>query len=306
MDDEPQVAGDTSDVPSQDGVARFVDELIGKYGDAVQAILLYGSYARGKRDTVLDFYVLFDRYDTALQGVGHRIANRVLPPNVYHLSLDEAGADCAAKYATVTVAQFEDGITRRFHSYFWARFAQPVTIVYANDTATRERITAATRQAAHRMIRSTLPMLRGKFSIEELWVTALTLTYSCELRPEHRTKAQELFNAYKTQLTEITMTNAPTLPMSKINEDRWQSDISRGRRGVVAACWRIRKMQGKLLSVARLFKAAFTFNDPLAYVVWKVERHSGVRVEPTRLQRRHPLLFAWGLLWRLYRLGGFK
>jgi len=58
--------------------------------------------------------------------------------------------------------------------------------------------------------------------------------------------------------------------------------------------------------VLRLGKAAFTFNDPLDYVLWKVERHSGIHVEPTALQRRHPLLFAWPLLWRLYRRGGFR
>ena len=302
MDDESQAVDDAS----ENWVVRFVGTLIEKYGDAVQAILLYGSYARGERDTVLDFYVLFDRYEPALKSVGHRIANRVLPPNVYHLSLDEADGSGAAKYATITLDQFEGGIIRRFHSYFWARFAQPVTIVYANGLATRERITTTIGRAQRRMIGSTLPMLGGEFSIEELWITALTLTYGCELRPEDRAKARELFNAYKAQLTEITMTNAPTLPMSKIGEDCWRSDISRGRRGVVALSWRIRKIQGKLLSIARLFKAAFTFNDPLDYVIWKVERHSGVHVEPTNLQRRHPLVFAWGLIWRLYRLGGFK
>ena len=53
-------------------------------------------------------------------------------------------------------------------------------------------------------------------------------------------------------------------------------------------------------------KAAFTFNDALDYILWKIERHSGVYVEPTELQRRHPLLFSWGLLWRVYRKGGFR
>ncbi len=306
MDYESQAAGGLVDVALDDWAAPFVDKLREKHGDAVQAILLYGSYTRGERDTVLDFYVLFDRYDTALNSAVQRTANRILPPNVYHLSLDAAGASRAAKYATITLAQFEDGINRRFHSYFWARFAQPVTIAYANNVATRERIIAAIQQAARRMIGSTLPMLRGDFSVEHLWVTALTLTYGCELRPEALVKAQELFNAYKVQLTEITTASAPGLPLTKITDDRWRSDISRGRRGVVALCWRIRKVQGKLLSIARLFKAAFTFNDPLGYVVWKVERHSGIHVEPTGLQRRHPLLFGWGLIWRLYRLGGFK
>ena len=37
------------------------------------------------------------------------------------------------------------------------------------------------------------------------------------------------------------------------------------------------------------------------YVVWKVERHSGVRIEPSPWQRRHPLLAAPWLYWRMRR-----
>ena len=308
MDNDSRPVDEQSDLNSEgdEWVFRFVDKLLDKHGDAVQAIVLYGSYTRGERDTVLDFYVLFDRYDAAFTAIAHRLANRFLPPNVYYLSLTEGGESRAAKYATVTLAQFEDGINRRFHSYFWARFAQPITIAYVKDPLTRRRLTAATRQAGHRMIGATIPMLSDEFSTEDLWVSALALTYGCELRAEDRVKARELFNAYKPQLIEITSGSALNLPMSKIDEDRWRGDISRGRRGFVASCWWMRKVQGKLLSIARLFKAAFTFNDPLGYIVWKVERHSGVYIEPSALQRRHPLLFGWGLLWRLYRRGGFR
>jgi hypothetical protein len=39
------------------------------------------------------------------------------------------------------------------------------------------------------------------------------------------------------------------------------------------------------------------------YVAWKVERHSGVRIELADWERRHPLLAAPGLYWRLRRRG---
>ena len=65
-------------------------------------------------------------------------------------------------------------------------------------------------------------------------------------------------------------------------------------------------LQGKFLSAARIIKAALTFEDPLDYLLWKIERHSGVHVEPTSRQRRYPLIFAWGLLWQLYRKGAFR
>jgi hypothetical protein len=58
--------------------------------------------------------------------------------------------------------------------------------------------------------------------------------------------------------------------------------------------------------VLRLVKAAGTFDDPLDYLLWKIERHSGIYIAPSERQRRYPLIFAWGLLWRLYRRGAFR
>jgi len=53
-------------------------------------------------------------------------------------------------------------------------------------------------------------------------------------------------------------------------------------------------------------KATFTFDGALDYVLWKVKRHSGVVLPVTDWQRRHPLLSAPVLAWKLYRLGAFR
>jgi hypothetical protein len=67
-----------------------------------------------------------------------------------------------------------------------------------------------------------------------------------------------------------------------------------------------RRAYGKAVCLLRLMKAAFTFEGGADYILWKIERHSGVRVEASPFQRRHPLLGGWGLLWRLYRQGAFR
>jgi hypothetical protein len=56
----------------------------------------------------------------------------------------------------------------------------------------------------------------------------------------------------------------------------------------------------------RLAKGAFTFVGGVDYLLWKIERHSGVKTTVTAWQRRHPLLAAPGLAWRLYRRGAFR
>ena len=67
--------------------------------------------------------------------------------------------------------------------------------------------------------------------------------------------------------------------------------------------WPVLRVLGKLLNVARLAKAAFTFRNGVEYILWKIERHSGRPVPISAWERRHPFLAAPGLLWRLYRAG---
>ena len=70
--------------------------------------------------------------------------------------------------------------------------------------------------------------------------------------------------------------------------------------------WGVRNVQGKTLSILRLSKAFFTFEGGLEYIQWKIERHSGVKVEWTPRLKKHPLLAVVVLGWRLYRRGGFR
>ena len=79
-----------------------------------------------------------------------------------------------------------------------------------------------------------------------------------------------------------------------------------GQRRLAEFRWALRRCWGKTLNILRLFKAAGTFSNGIDYLLWKVERHSGVRVEATERMRRHPRLAAWGLAWKLWRKGAFR
>ncbi|HYD45199.1 MAG TPA: hypothetical protein VEA79_08045, partial [Phenylobacterium sp.] len=65
--------------------------------------------------------------------------------------------------------------------------------------------------------------------------------------------------------------------------------------------WSLRQALGKPLNVARLIKAAFTFDGAARYAAWKIERHTGVDIELTPWRERHPILAAPGVLWRVAR-----
>ena len=67
-----------------------------------------------------------------------------------------------------------------------------------------------------------------------------------------------------------------------------------------------RRTWGKFLSIARWLKALATFDGGLDYAAWKLERHSGVKVEISDRMRRRPWLYVWGELIRLYRSGALR
>jgi len=299
--------------PQQDaGILSLVEEIKQKHGDALQAILVYGSWLRGKRDTMLDFYVLVEDYrtlDSAWQGW----MCRLLPPNVYHIHQqvgDPAGGGSGlrAKYALLTLKRFRKCMQKDFHSYFWARFAQPCEVLHARDEASRTMLAEALHDAPATFIRRVLPAMGDYFSSAELWTRGLALTYQCELRTESSDRGESIYAfdpaRYDTVTNEFAMEHGTLLRAD--GENRYQNLNSAMSRKLSPFTWWVRRVQGKLLSMLRLVKAALTFNEPLEYLLWKIERHSGMYIEPTPRQLRHPLIFAWPLLWRLYRQGAFR
>ena len=53
-------------------------------------------------------------------------------------------------------------------------------------------------------------------------------------------------------------------------------------------------LMGKPLNVARILKAAFTFDGAARYAAYKVERHTGIEIAVTPWRERHPFLAAPG------------
>ena len=88
-----------------------------------------------------------------------------------------------------------------------------------------------------------------------------------------------------------------------IDGERYSAKIPPAGRRTAAFAWGMRRVQGKLLSVARLLKALLTFEGGFDYIAWKLERHSGRPVVIPPRVRKYPLIFVWGLMWRLYREG---
>lgn len=278
-----------------------------RYGNGLLAVLIYGSYLRGKRDTLLDFYVLLDNYG-AMPKAWHGWLAKALPPNVYQIQHGSPPDEIRAKYALLTMDRFEYAVRSDFHSYFWGRFAQPCGILWCRDESTKRRVISAVGSAAVTFIRRVVPTLPDTFSAKDVWTRGLSLSYQCEFRSEPPGHAQKLFGFWPDYYTSLaTALAGQGLGFEKTEQEgKFINTTGDTTRRWSTASWWFRRMQGKVLSFLRLCKAAMTFAGGLDYLLWKIKRHSGIYIEPTSLQRKYPLIFVWPLLWRLYRKGAFQ
>lgn len=268
---------------ADDPLLPLIGTIKARFGERLDAVFLYGSWRRGRRDTMPDFYVLLDRYPDSLSF----LPGRLLPPTVLVL----AGGELRAKVTVLSTAQLEHAVATDFHPYFWARFAQPAPLAYVRDDQVRSRCISLGTEARKRLTRVAARWWQGKPlpPAPAFWQQAFTLTYAAELRSETPERIAALYSADRDHYDALYRHHAVSAggPLSRLS-------------------WRLRQATGKLFSAVRLIKSVFTFEDPLDYLAWKVGRQSGVHIEPSEQARRWPLVFGWAYVWRLYRAGGFR
>lgn len=272
--------------PVQPQVSDVAAAIAALYPGAARAVLFYGSCLREARldGLMLDFYLIVSDYDAAYPKRWMRWANRLIPPNVFPF----AANGLSAKYAVLSEADFHrlNGPETRNVSV-WARFAQPSRLVWSADADAADRAAAAVARAAPTLL-AAAEALPGEDALD-WWRRAFALTYSVELRAERGGRAASVVDA---DIERYRRFSAPAV-----------AAIAPGLRG---GGWRRRRIEGKMLTVLRLAKAAFTFAGGIDYLAWKINRHAGTQIAITPWQRRHPLLAAVLLVPRLLRQGAVK
>jgi len=293
--------------PAPPEVTALVEAARERFGDAIVAVLYYGSCRqRGTAEGIIDLHVLVDDLDAALGPWGAWWC-RLLPPSVFYLETgagtagDGTGEEGVAgghgvtvrgKVAVLSLRQFRRGVSRAaFHSYFWGRYAQPLTIVGAADP---EPLVDGLVEAVETLAWRAWPRLGGPAGAVDYWTGALRLSYRAELRPEGHDRPAALVAAYPAYFRATGEAVLATHVGRPTNTARARAD------------WALRGAWGKLLSLLRLLKGLATFEGGLDYVAWKLERHTGRHVEIPPRVRRHPWLYVWPLVWRHWREGSFR
>ena len=273
-------------LPVDPRVTAMAAAIAARHGAASRAVLFYGSCLREKQldGLMLDFYLIVSDYRAAYDKPWMARANALIPPNVFPFHHD----GLAAKYAVLSEADFHrlNGPETRNVSV-WARFAQPSRLVWAADQSAAHTAIAAVARAA-----PTLLAAAGRVAGEaplDWWRRAFALTYSAELRAERKGRSGSVVDADADRYARFSA------PAAAAIDPR-----------AASGGWARRRVEGKLLSVARLAKASATYAGGADYIVWKINRHAGTDFALKPWQRRHPLLAAISLLPRLLKSGAIR
>lgn len=283
----------------------FAAHLTALYGPATAGILFYGSCLRQNTDEglLLDFYVLVDSYAAALKSPIAALWAALLPPNVYYIEMPYEGRTVRAKVAVMSVNQFLRAAgPGSFTSSIWARFAQPALVLAARNPEIRRRLERGLASAVETMVVRVKPLLPAPYTAHALWVRAFRETYAAELRPEQDHKAAELVEAERARYEAAA---AAVLGPPEA-DGKYHGVTPERERRRAARAWRWRRIAGKTLNALRLIKAAFTFQGGLDYAVWKIERHSGVKIELSPAERKRPLRTGLRLFLRTLDRGGLR
>lgn len=272
-----------------------------RHDKAAIAVMFYGSCLRQADqelgDALLDFYVIVDDYKTAYSSRLMACANAVLPPNIFYVELPWQNLRLRAKYAVISLQQFVRGCSPSAKNVsIWARFCQPTRLLWCRDTAVENQLVDALSEACYTMFKNAAPLVSNASShdVLEIWTAAFKATYQAELRSESSNRGTTIIDHDVDRYRLVgTFLLPQILPLSQSRMESLKH-------------WRARRRRSKLLNYLRLIKATFTFDGAVDYVLWKVQRHSGVVISVSDWQRRHPLLAAPVLAWKLYRLGAFR
>jgi hypothetical protein len=313
-DDLVQLIASELQAPVPTGAALVAARVRERLGSAVRAILFYGSCLRTRDDqhSLLDLYVLVDSYWRVRTNRFYALLNALLPPNVYYIEVPDGERTVRAKYAVVSVADFARYTSSRaFQAYFWGRFAQPCALLYAADAAATQAAVSGVSNAVTTFVQRGLPLVPERCSVRELWTAQLMHSYRAEVRAERQAVATRLYAAAPERYERVTRAALAHLPFAA-NADRvdgtlWvTAQVPPATRTWALPLWGVRRRYGKLLSFLRILKSAITQEGSVDYAIWKVERHSGMKLDPTWRQKRVPLLALGEQVWRMYRKGAFR
>ena len=274
-----------------DEIRSYLDRVLQIVGrQKVACVVAYGSslsaVTRSSTSTP-DFFVIVDAYPEFYASRFHAILNAFLPPNVYHYKLGNS----QSKYSVVSLTRLRK--ESRFPSdlYLAGRFSKKIEVAWSRNEATTQEVLGIQRACARAVAEKTLPLMPARFSLDEFCQAAIRLSYLGDVRVEAKDKIQKLFDAdpafYRETYAPILVDLGIAREETGYRKDPHPADAIRRLlvQGFLLSC--------KIRAQLRWPKAMFTASDWLDYVLQKIERTQGIRIDLTARQKKLWFIYGW-------------
>lgn len=298
-------------------VRDIVELLSEACGRDLVAVIFFGSRLLGTSpgdQSAADLFVVVENYLRFYEAIGSRLPaarhsgimaslNRVLTPNIIYLN-EPGGMRAGAKCFVVTEYDLGHELSADAKDHFFrGRLAQRVDVVFARSD--KDRLALERRlETARRLTVDWVPLYIDdpSFGVLDFCRRMMEVSYAAEIRPEARSRVHEVVHAQASFFR---------LAYGRVLQDAVREGLllAEGERYRVAKkpSWRERRKwydffrRSKARATMRWFKYMLTFDDWLDYIVRKIERRSGIRIELSKSERRFPIIFLWPKAVRVIR-----
>ena len=314
------VAGEVLSPEGDPALRAAVARLVSQCGETLDAVIFFGSRRTRAAGTnawsAYDLFAVVGAYRpffAALRRGGFvrrhpgwlALLSHWLPPT--QVSLRFAEPELHAKVSVIRSDDLLRETSPRRHDHFTiGRLFQPSRLEYARTREAREATLGALVAACAATWQWGRPWLPTTFDAESYGRQALAISMSWEVRPEPRGRAAALWTAQREAqlpilgalLDELARQGA-LRPLAGATPPSWLMVCAPGAGERVRS--RLYFSRSLLRATARWAKHMLTFEDWLEYIVRKASRHGGERLELSPRERRWPLIFLWGRLFRYLR-----
>lgn len=232
------------------------------------------------------------------------LVSRWLPPTQYSMRFTGEGVHVKAAVVRYDTYRRETSARRRDH-FCIGRLCQPTRILHFRDEDARRHLLEGLVSAHRETWRWSRPWLPPSFDASAYGLSALRTSMRWEVRPEPAGRADALWQAQED--VQVPVFDALLNELAERGEVAPVSGrpgtfaptrlVGRGERLRLEGYFRLSMAR----ATARWLKHTATFEGWLEYIVRKASRHTGEAIELTERERRWPLVFLWGRVFRYLR-----
>ncbi len=305
-----------SNDPALDAAVR---RLVAATGPALAGLVFFGSRRTGAAGkdpwSAHDAFVIVEDYRPFYEGLSRAgltgkgpglmaLVSRWLPPTQYSLRFEDLGIHIKAAVLRHETWRRETSRHRRDH-FCIGRLFQPTRLLHARDEAARQGILDGLIEAHRETWAWSRPWLPERFDAEAYGRSALRTSMRWEIRPEPTGRADALWEAQRSLqvpvfewlLEELAGRGELASLPGAASEWRPARPVGAGERLALELYFR----RSIVRSTTRWLKHTVTFEGWLDYILRKASRHTGEPIELTERERRWPVVFLWGRLFRYLR-----